>query len=118
MSDMRNSITFEVSRTSHWDDETPPVAGARRGPTVHVDRRTFATPEEHDERIRTKWLDRGRDHGKWSGGIFRLIDTEEWLIDVDDLLAFSQQHGRIVVDAEDMPWGAHPTLEIYDDYRE
>lgn len=114
--------TFEIKRTSHCDDEAPPVEGARRGASVHVDRRTFATPEAHDAkgfaRPGNLWHDQGRDHGTWDGGIYRLIDTETWLLDVDDLIAFSQEHGHVILDAEDMPYGALPTLEIYDGYRE
>lgn len=86
-------MTFIVTRTSHFGNETAPCEEARRE-AVGV---TYSTL-------------RGDVRGN------ELVWTVE-IGSLEDLLSFSSRHGRIVITA-DVPFTGLPRVEIYDDYRE
>lgn len=123
-------MRFKITRTSFWDDETPPCDGAIRGTCARWDQRTFKSPAEYDRKLghRGTWLDKGTEHGYWkdgeraeeSGIQRRLEDGDCWYIvinSLDELVAFNQKYGDLVLSAPRQE-GTLPALEIYDDYRE
>jgi hypothetical protein len=121
-------MRFLVTRTSQDGNDYSPCPEANRGKIAVWDRRTYKSPEEHDDEWghKEKWHDRGTDHGFWYkeidiiGGIKRrLPDRDCWYIDlssIEELIAFMNRHGSIILDREmdDETYG----IEIYDDYRE
>jgi hypothetical protein len=122
-------MMFIVSRTSAYDDDEIGVEGATRMTIGFYDRRTLATPEEHDARLsrdgRNNWADRGTEHRIVDGKIERRLEDEKaWAIDLPDLaavIAFVERHGECVLKAGRLQ-GVHPPtapeIEVYDDYRE
>lgn len=114
-------MRFTVTRTSQYGHETPPCEWAERQLVPYVDRRGFASEEEHDARFPAEpWRSRGVSHRLWEKGdergIERVVQMEAWTIEIDtldELIAFADAHGEIIVGA-----GDPPSIEIYDDYRE
>lgn len=115
-------MKFVVRRTSLWDDEVPPVKGAKLEDVLTVDARTFKSPEEHDARLGEKWASRGLNHRKVKGGIERDIPGKAWTYEIsslEELLAFGKEHGDLIVKVEDSLYGKGlGCIEIYDTYRE
>lgn len=113
-------MRFIVRRTSVWDDDAQPCPEAVKGTYTRVDARTFKSAKEHDEKLREPWLSRGTNHRKHNGGIARDFPGERcWWVEIatlDDLWAFSQEHGPVIVSEHFM--SEDPSLEIYDGYRE
>ena len=116
-------MKFRVERTSVWDDETQPCLEAVSEMIPRWDRRTFKSPEEHDAKLphNEPWLSNGTEHRLVygpRGGVIgierRTGDVMVWFVtldSLDDLIAFSDKYGALVVSAE-------PSIEIYDGYRE
>lgn len=125
-------MRFHVRRTSRTYSDgggSAPCEGAfpLRVPTY--DRRSFRTPEEHDERFpKQPWLSKGSEHsvnydgqGRPIGIQRRLEDQMIWCLDVaslDDLVALSKETGESIIIADESYDSDMPYLEIYDDYRE
>lgn len=114
-----------VRRTSQWafDKDNPPCEGAYVHPFVYTDVRTFATPEEFDAKLAARegpWLSKGTNHRIVDGMIARDTGTREhWCVDVDDVWEFARRVGHELVLSFTKPSDtAHPSIEIYDDYRE
>lgn len=117
-------MRFQVSRTTRYEGR--PCDEAVEGTVEVWDRRSFKTPEEHDEKIPRGpgWLEAGTDHGIWRRGELygierRMPDRQAWFVDIEtleDLVAFMDKHGDLVLqrDHPNLP----PEIEIYDDYRE
>lgn len=120
-------MRFTVKRTSLYDDDVPPCAGAIKGTLPWWDVRTFKSPEEHDAKLKERWRDRGTEHqivygprGGVQGIKRRLEDRIAWFIDIDSLnalMAFYEEHGDLVITGA-VGNDEHPALEIYDGYRE
>ena len=90
-----------------------------------MDRRTFRTPEEYDERLAKrdgKWLSFGTNHRIENGRIVRDAGTEDvWGIEInslEELMAFKKEVGEELVIGISYLDERTPSLEIYDDYRE
>ena len=109
---------YVVRRTSVWDDDVAPCAGAYKRKYTYVDARTFKSPEEHDSKLCDRWADLGTNHRIMPYGIARDFERDAWFIHVDDLMAFVAEHGSVVlsIDASHNP--PMPSIEIYDGYRE
>lgn len=126
MTDSTQSIVrCAVTRTSRYDEETPPCEEATRGTLDYWDRRTFKSPEEHDAKLGEKWLDKGTEHGYWKTagerGIKRNMGSRTaWFVEfasLEDLWAFQRKYGPLVLEGA---FGneSTPAIEIYDGYRE
>jgi hypothetical protein len=113
-------MKLAVTRTSLWDDETPPCEGAVKEPYLRADKRTFKTPEEYDAKLGGRWgnwFEQGQGHAYWDGGIVRYFPDHHWVIEIHDLVSlakFVREHGECILGFEE---GAM-NLEIYDTYRE
>ena len=124
-------VRFHICKTiSDYDEdhnELPPCEGAFRAPCVHTDRRTFKTAAAYDAShfVNSKgepdlWGSNGRNHRMWEGGICRDFDSEDWFVEVDDLLAllaFALKHGECIIGR----WIFNSdiiSIEIYNGYRE
>ena len=119
-------MKFIIKRTSGRANSSPCVE-AKEEQVVRTETRTFHSPEEFDKKFANRegtWLSVGTNHriGK-NGYICRdreMMDV--WVIEInsiEELVALSRKYGEIIItdhylDINDM----HPTLEIYDDYRE
>lgn len=116
-------MRFEVHRTSQYDSDTAPCAGAFRGTYEYWDRRTCKTPEEYDARLGLDepWHSKGTKHQKDGDGIKRAMGPRDcWYVELDsfdDLLAFAAEYGELVL-GHALGSPDVPSIEIYDDYRE
>jgi hypothetical protein len=114
-------MLFTITRTSLWNGDKPPCSGATVENYLHVDRRTTNDPAKI-KRYGGKtewWYSDGTDHRVERGQIARNLPRQRWIVEIDDIVAFAQKHGRLVVyapDDESIP--ARPAIEIYDGYRE
>ena len=114
-------MKFNVDRTS-IPYEQQPCPEAQQEKCLRVDRRTCKTPEEHDTRYPGKpWSSEGLNHRQTETGIERDVPSEAWFISIDDLaglMAFVKKYGECIINS--CSWAAkdHPSIEIYDDYRE
>jgi len=125
-------VRFLVTRTSEWDETVSPCPEAIPTQRRCWDHRTFKSPKEYDAKFggerRGPWLSEGSEHridrGPRGGaqGISRMLRTEQaWAIDLpslDDLLAFVNKYGEVVIGNEWPEDGNPPTVEIYDGWRE
>lgn len=116
-------MKFFISRTSVWNSDKQPCEGAVLEQVDCWDQRGFKTPEEHDERLRERWFDRGSDHGINSVGIYRKVEPkQEWVIESDSLesLLLSLNERVIIEILDDLDQKSNPEIkfavEIYDDY--
>lgn len=122
-------MRFQVTRTSLWDDETPPCEEATKTTVANWDARTFKSPEEHDKKIGRPgkmWADRGTEHqlvygprGGVTGIKRRVEDRTAWTIDLADfdaLMAFREKYGDLVL--TDSTADGAAAIEIYDTWRE
>ena len=117
-------MLFQITRTSMRSDKKPydkciPIKLTR------VDRRTFRTPEEHDERCAKhsrKWFDVGTNHRIENGCIVRDLGTEDvWgfeINSIEELMTFKEEVGSELVICTSYTDRNFPMIEIYDDYRE
>lgn len=99
------------------EPDQPPVDGARVETVWVTDSCGFASFHAYDTsspKIRP-WTSVGRNHRETGGGITRELAEEHWVIEIDDLWAFSAMVGHQLVIGTD---GGFPTVQIYDDYLE
>jgi len=114
-------MRFLVSRTSCWDDRTPPCEEAKRVPYIYIDERNEDDPKKirGHEGEEDWWYGYGRNHRVEHGHIKRDFEEVDWFIEIDTLeqfMAFSIKYERLVIQPN---YYSHETnLEIYDDYRE
>lgn len=109
---------FRVRKTSHWDEESPPVDGAVLFETQVIDRRNVDDPKKIPAHRGTDgdWWDRGENHRVENGMICRDMGWRlEWFIELADVMEFVRQHGQCVVSIDN---DGHESIEVYDDYRE
>jgi len=116
-------MKFHIKRTSSWGDKKP-VPNAVMGDALHVHCRT-CSEQEFNEKFSNRegmWRSKGKNHRVNSDGhIERDEDASGWFIEInslDGLLALSAKEGELVVCSEGHDVKDHPTIEIYDDYRE
>lgn len=117
-------MLFQVTRTSSWYEDKP-YDKCMQIKIAKVDKRTFRTPEEHDERCAKhsgKWFDRGTNHRVEDGFIVRDLGlTDVWAIEInslEELLAFKEEVKHELVIGTSYVDHKTPMIEIYDDYRE
>jgi hypothetical protein len=121
-------MLFQVERTSRRLDDGKPCPEAREDTIERWDRRTFKSPEEHDERFpHQPWYSKGTDHqivygprGGAQGIKRRMEDARAWYVEIgslEALMTFRAKHGEVILKTSDEDERT-PTLEIYDDYRE
>lgn len=120
-------MRFAITRTSVHSDDGAPCPEAIKGTLPYWDVRTFKSPEEHDAKLKERWLDRGTEHqivygprGGVQGIKRRMDDRTAWFLDFDSLealMAFREKHGDLIVTGAFGNY-EHPCIEIYDDYRE
>lgn len=117
-------MKFTITRTSLYGDEGKPCEGAIPCEVTIVERRTFKTPEEFDEKMSCfegKWLEKGTNHRIIDGYIARDIGKKDcWAVEInslEDLMALQRKYGDLVIETN---WADEetPNIEIYDDYRE
>ena len=120
-------MKFIIKRTSGLANSSPCVE-AKEEQVVRIETRTpFHSPEEFDKKFAYRegsWLSVGTNHRiDKNGYICRDCEMMNvWTIEInsiEELIALSRKYGEIIItdhylDINDM----HPTLEIYDDYRE
>jgi len=90
-----------------------PCEGARRGEYIRT--------ETYDYKPDKTWRLKGAKHRRivcgeeliWA----RDFRVQGWAVDIDDLVAFADKYGSIVVDGR-VDNHATPTVTIYDDYME
>ena len=119
-------MKFIIERTSGRGNSSPCVE-PQEAQVARTESRTLHSPEEFDKKFAYRegnWLSVGTNHriGK-NGYICRDCEMMNvWTIEInsiEELIALSRKYGEIIIidhylDINDM----HPTLEIYDDYRE
>ena len=119
-------MKFIITRTSEWGNSSP-CAEAKKEQIVKIETRTLHSPEEFDKRFADRegnWLSVGTNHRIGENG-YICRDREGvnvWTIEInsiEELVTLSRKYGEIIIadhylDIND----GHPTLEIYDDYRE
>jgi hypothetical protein len=115
-------MQFLISRTSLHDDSKKPCKESCEITIPYYDRRFFKSFEEHDTKLKVKWLDKGTEHKVLPhGGISRRMgDKNAWAIEIeslDDIVRLYNKYGDLVITtrifSEDQP-----EIEIYDTYRE
>jgi hypothetical protein len=117
-------MLFQVTRTSIWDYNKKPYDKCIPIELTQVDRRTFRTPEEHDERCgqHGKWLDVGSNHRIENGRIVRDLDpVNVWGVEInslEELMAFKKEVDEELVISISHIDQKTLSIEIYDDYRE
>lgn len=117
-------MLFQVTRTSIWDKKKKPYNKCIPISLTHIDRRTFRTPEEYDERCGQygKWFDVGSNHRIENGRIVRDLNIESvWGIEInslEELMAFKKEVDEELVIGISYMDEKTPSIEIYDDYRE
>lgn len=119
-------MKFIILRTSEWGNSSP-CAEAKEDQVVRTETRSFRSPEDFDKKLAKRegsWLSVGTNHRIGENGYIcrnrEMMDV--WTIEInsiEELVALSRKYGEIIIadhylDINDM----HPTLEIYDDYRE
>lgn len=117
------SVTFyEVRRTSLFSDDVPPCPYAASSEFTYVDRRSVNDPTKipaYRDEDPAWWYSEGTNHRVDHGQICRDFVYKRWVVEVESLLVFVRNHGRIVLSSGDpdrLPILAH--IEIYDGYRE
>lgn len=117
-------MLFQVKRASMWSEKKPcekciPIR------LINVDRRTFKSPEEYDERFATQcgsWLSRGSNHRITEYGIARDLEpVQVWGIEInslEELMNFKKELEEDLIITTSYIDGKTPTIEIYDDYIE
>ena len=119
-------MKFIIRRTSVWGNSSP-CAEAKEEQVVETETRTLHSPEEFDKKFADRegsWLSVGTNHRIDRNG-YICRDRKKmnvWTIEInsiEELIALSRKYGEIIItdhylNINDM----HPTLEIYDDYRE
>lgn len=119
-------MKFIITRTSEWGNHSP-CAEAKKEQIVKIETRTFHSPEEFDKKFENRegnWFSVGTNH-RIGKNDYICRDREMmnvWTIEInsiEELVALSRKYGEIIIadhylDIND----GHPTLEIYDDYRE
>jgi hypothetical protein len=122
-------MRFTVRRTSLYcnEEETPPCPGAVYLPCFQVSRYGISSPDQFTYGHQCEsWLTEGVNHRVIDGKIARDMPEHAWFIDLPDLdavIAFIAEHGRIIIAAEGYKETAAsdhecPSIEIYDEYRE
>lgn len=113
-------MKFVVTRTSCFEDgEEGPCKGAFKEEYIRIDERAIDDPMKNNF-IGAAWYTEGRNHRVEDGNIKRDFLDVTWFIEfnsLDDLLQFTKEHGRVVI----QPFYFNPIyteIEIYDDYRE
>lgn len=117
-------MIFQVTRTSMWEEEKPyekciPIT------LIHVDQRTFKTPEEYDKRLGKMdggWFSRGSNHRITEKGIARDIGSyPAWGLEInslEELMNLKDEIGEELILRISYIDYKTPMIEIYDDYRE
>ena len=111
-------MKYVVKKTSEWCDAKP-CDEAYEDDCFRVDSRNCseAAFDLKDLGRGKLWIEKGVNHRKTEFGIARDFADKTWFVDVDDLMAFSEKYGEIIVDCTS-GYRDYPYLEIYDDYRE
>ncbi len=119
-------MKFIITRTSEWGNSSP-CAEAKKEQIVKIEARTFHSPEEFDKRFADRegnWLSVGTNHRIGENG-YICRDREVvnvWAIEInsiEELVTLSRKYGEIIISDHYLDINdGHPTLEIYDDYRE
>lgn len=115
-------MLFEICRTSDWDER--PCKEARKQKVIEVQRLKnpgwppgWAIPSDAE----TNWFANGTNHHVDGEYLVRWVDSSEiWVVEVANLMAFVEEHGRTIIDKTWVKYlqGPEFCLEIYDDYRE
>lgn len=104
---------FLCSRTRAYGDK--PCEEAFKALVASIDVRTVDDPAKLAFGADT-WYARGTNHRVINGQIARdLAPTEQWLVEIQDLMAFVNKYGQCVLDTEA---NGFASIEIYDGYRE
>ena len=116
-------MKFIVTRTSSWDDDKSPCAGAVKEAYVRNDTRTAARPEDIPVYAdnTAEWYGKGKNHRVEDGQIVRDFDDTAWFLTVanmEDLIGLIKLWGCPVIVGPYLCMGSLPSIEIYDDYRE
>ena len=97
-------MKFIIRRASIWGDESP-CEESKRDTIVRVDKRTFCTPEEFNERCGKRegeWFSVGTNHRiSKSGGIARDYGTVDvYLMEIntlEELMKFCEKYGDVII---------------------
>ena len=119
-------MKFIIERTSGRGNSSPCVE-AKEEQVVRTETRTLHSPEEFDKRFADRegnWLSVGTNHRIGENG-YICRDREVvnvWAIEInsiEELVTLSRKYGEIIISDHYLDINdGHPTLEIYDDYRE
>ena len=111
--------TFVVTRTSlYFSDDEKPCGEAYKADIVCVDERSTSNPNVAKRLIAGDnewWFGFGENHREVNGTIIRDVVKSFWLVDVDDIMDFADEHGDVIVSRN---YEGLPRIEIYDSYRE
>ena len=116
-------MIFMVKRTSNWDMSKQPCENTFPMKLTRVDKRTFKSEEEYNNRFSDKWTDTGTNHRILEDGcIARDLGEEECygieINSLEELIQFYEDVGEeLVLGTSYIDRKTH-YLEIYDDYRE
>jgi len=122
-------VKFYITRASCFGRR--PCKEAVKESCIRMDYRTFRTAEEHDKKLcaigsLTKpWLKEGMSHSTWKHQgktcICREFKNTGWFVsfkNMEEFLAFTEKYGEVIVHYKCSDAKGHPSIEIYDTYRE
>ena len=113
-------MKFAVTRTS---TNGQPCEEAVLEEYIRIDEYDADNPEKVgiNPRNTSWWYDRGENHRVENGHIKRDFRTTGWFIEInslDDLIAFKNKYGSLVIEDDPYNRNQFARIEIYDDYRE
>jgi len=113
-------MEFIIERSS---TSNKPCKEAIPRDATHIDRRTVKTLKEAKSKEWGKeFFERGVNHREEFGMVARDLDGRKiYVINIgtlEELIAFSEKYGQIILGEEDSYKGYKYSLEIYDGYRE
>jgi len=117
-------MKFIIRRTSEWNHDVQPCIEAKRELVTWLDRRTAQTIEQARSCLWFKdWWEWGENHREENGMIVcdRKKKDTVWTIEfnsLEELIAFENEHGQLVIGRTDSYKGYDMEIEIYDGYRE
>lgn len=121
-------VKFTVTRTSLWDEDTPPCPEARREDCLRIDERCCSHPKNipanrgmTEAEAEAWWFSEGMNHRVENRHIMRDFPDKRWVVEMDGmggLIDFIGTHGCIIIKDYVRQVPHLMEIEIYDGYRE
>lgn len=120
-------MEFMVSRTSLCGSDEKPCEEAVKKPYIEIEERTVDDPVKigiyggDAKKANSDWYGYGSNHRVEDGHIKRDFPAEGWFITInslEELMAFQEKYGNLVLQKSYNNPSSIPEIEIYDSYRE